>query len=188
MQKSRWLVLNTMTVLACTAPLDTTAPLVGPIALADCTLNSVRVLEPAPLDSSPRNGLRPYNRWTAAARQVPGGFGGLFSDNSVHSVYLVDPSQQVEATQALLAFDVDMTLARVKQGRWDFAQLFDWYFFINSQPGGFSSSDIDAVRNRLVYGVPDEEMQSKITFLGSLDLPCDLVMLEVREWPTFPTF
>jgi len=168
-----------MAVLACSAPLDTTAPL-EPMALAECTLNSDRVPPQAPLDSS-----TPDSRWAEAARQVPGGWGGLFFEDKALTVYLVDPRQQVEAAQALLEFGIGISGARVKQGRWDFGQLFDWHFYIKSQLGDeeivVTSSDIDEVRNRLVYGVVDEETQrTTITFLGSLDLPCELVMLEVR--------
>ena len=111
----------------------------------------------------------------------------MFFDDDALTAMLVDPSKQAEATQALLEFGINISEASVRQVRWDFAQLFDWNFYIKSQLGDeeivVTSSGIDEVRNRLLYGVPDEEAQrTTITFLGSLDLPCDLVLVEVRDF------
>ena len=104
-------------------------------------------------------------------------------DDGVLTANFVDPSQQAEATQALLEFGIDIRGARVRQVRWDFAQLYDWYFYVNRRVwelDGLTFSDIDEYRNRLSYGVVDEETQKTFTtVLGSMALPCELVIVEV---------
>jgi hypothetical protein len=45
-------------------------------------------------------------------------------------------------------------------------------------PDGLISSDIDEVRNRLVYGVLAEQGHIVEDFFSSLHLPCDLLLLE----------
>ena len=170
MHHSRWLILGTMAVLACT----------DPTALSDCTLEPDRVPPVAPSSRG-----QPDSLWAAAARVVPGGWAGMFLDfdDGVLTANLVDPSQQAEATQALLEFGIEIGGARVRQVRWDFAQLYDWYFYVNSRVwvlDGLTKTDIDEYRNRLVYGVLDEETQKTFTtFLGSMALPCELVIVEV---------
>jgi hypothetical protein len=108
-----------MAALACT----------DPTALSDCTLTAGFVPPVAPSGSR----AQPDVLWAAAARVVPGGWAGLFLDfdDGALTANLVDPSRQAEATQALLEFGIDIRGARVRQVRWDFAQLYDWYFYVN---------------------------------------------------------
>ena len=152
-----------------------------PTALSDCTPKPDFMPPPDLSDPFGHDGLM-----AAAARVVPGGYAGRFLDfdDGALTANLVDPSQQAEATQALLEFGIDIRGARVRQVRWDFAQLYDWYFYVNSRVwelDGVHQSDIDEYRNRLVYGVVDEETQRTVTtFLGSMTLPCELVIVEVR--------
>ena len=104
-------------------------------------------------------------------------------DDGVLTANFVDPSQAAEATQALLEFGIDIRGARVRQVHWDFAQLYDWYSYVNMRAwklDGLTFSDIDEYRNRLSYGVVDEETQKTFTtLLGSMALPCELVIVEV---------
>ena len=105
-------------------------------------------------------------------------------DDGVLTANFVDPSQAAEATQALLEFGIDIRGARLRQVRWDFAQLYDWYSYVNRRVwelDGLTFTDIDEVRNRLVYGAVDEKTQEMFTtVLGSMALPCELVIVEVR--------
>lgn len=103
---------------------DPTAP--GP-SIAQARLDSVppRPTEPRTVD----------DEWAAIARQVPGGWGGLFLENQIPTIYLVDPSKREEAIEVLIALGIgggelfDLREARVRQGRWDFAQLYDWRWY-----------------------------------------------------------
>ena len=135
----------------------------------------------------------------AIARWVPGGWGGFFLDSSGHpTVYLVHPEQRQDALADLYALGIgkplyDVRTAQVRQGRWDFAQLYDWYRYINSAwsayvlsralplDGGVYSTDIDEARNRLAYGVDTTAKGDLAAFLSSLDPPCDLVTVFVTS-------
>ncbi len=127
------------------------------------------------------------DQWAAIARDVPGGWGGLFFD-AWPTIYLVDPSQRTAALDALYALGVgapyaDIRSAYVRQGRWDFGQLYDWYRYINEVAVGWyygvASRDIDEVRNRLVYGVLEDSLDSFTETIESLQLPCELVVIKV---------
>ncbi len=157
---------------------DPTAP--GP-SIAQARLDSVppRPTEPRTVD----------DEWAAIARQVPGGWGGLFLENQIPTIYLVDPSKREEAIEALIALGIgggeffDLREARVRQGRWDFAQLYDWRWYLDARLGavGLTSRDIDELQNRLVYGVKDDAVRTSWTArIDSLNIPCELVIVEVR--------
>src|SRR5688572_5247253 len=89
------------------------------------------LLSAAARDSLPKRSSRDMNDEMAdLARDLPGGWGGMFLDQGVMTVYLTDPSQKaafVSAAQGRLPVGPD---SRVIQGRWDFAQLYDWYRYI----------------------------------------------------------
>jgi hypothetical protein len=126
------------------------------------------------------------DQWAAIARQVPGGWGGALLVNGQPTIYLVHPEKRDEAVAALYAFGVgqpafDVRLSAVLQGRWDFAQLYDWYRYINVQArtvSGLYSTDIDEAQNRLHYGVDSGAVRQFEGVLQTLDLPCDLVTVE----------
>ena len=128
------------------------------------------------------------DRWAAIARDVPGGWGGLFFEGALPIVYLVDPSQRTAALDALYSLGVgapyaDIRRADVWQGRWDFGQLYDWYRYLNEVAVvwryGVASSDIDEFQNRLVYGVLEDSLDSFTKTIESLQLPCELVVIKV---------
>ena len=71
----------------------------------------------------------------------------------------------------------------VWQGRWDFAQLYNLYSYIEvavGWPDYLNKSDIDESRNRLVYGVSDRQAaESLAAAFGTANLPCELTIIEV---------
>jgi len=143
------------------------------------------------LDPLPSNGRRNIDdEWDDIARQVPGGWGGIFPDEGQWVMYLVDTTKYDEAVVALNETELfrhyDFSLFLVRQGLWDFAQLHDWQLYIVTRgvwPDGIISSDIDETRNRLVYGVLAEQGHIVEDFFNSLNLPCDLLLLEVENTP-----
>ena len=75
----------------------------------------------------------------------------------------------------------DFASADVWKGRWDFAQLYDWYRYIRvaiGSPEGIVFSDIDEYENRLTYGVLAEAMDSVRAVFDAAALPCELVRFE----------
>jgi hypothetical protein len=121
------------------------------------------------------------DQWAAIARQVPGGWGGIFLINGRGTMYLVHPEQLKDAIAALTALGFDVRISNVVRARWDFAQLYDWYRYINVQAwqvAGFHDSGIDEMQNRLFYGVDSSAVSRFKDLLQSLDLPCDLVTVE----------
>jgi len=123
-------------------------------------------------------------RWAEVAREVPGRFGGVLNESGP-VIYLVDTTRRADAIAALVARGVLPVAkgekARVRQGRWDFAQLYDWYRYLAVHlPSERVSSAIDEGQNRIWYGMVDE--QQRVRFeraLAPLRLPCFLVTLEV---------
>lgn len=131
-------------------------------------------------------------RWARIARVVPGGWGGgLFLADGVPTIYLTDTSRRSEALMALNQRAVDgRTLGadvRVRQGRWSFAQLYDWYRYLNQRIGdvSISGTDIDQANNRLLYSVTSETAKRALEArLSTLAIPCYLVAVEIRPFST----
>ncbi len=146
---------------------------------------------PQPLrDALPEEGFPDMNsQWAAIARQVPGGWGGFFREHGKPTMYLVDPGQQAAAAEALQRLYPASAGARVLRGRWDFAQLHDWYRYLAGhvwQVQGVHMSDIDEVGNRILYGVLDEAARRRLEErLTALEIPCFLVAIEIREPASF---
>lgn len=113
---------------------------------------------------------------------------GYFIDDGTPTLYLLEPSKLEEAAEALRAEGIPVpSTVVVKQGRWDFAQLYEWYRHLNPHlwaVEGVVSSDIQESRNRLEYGVIDEPTRVKMEkILAGLDVPCFLVAIEIRDYP-----
>jgi len=171
----RLLAIPLWTLLACSHPTE-------PSSCGDA-----RSLDPA-LRLPPATTLTIDDQWAALARQVPGGWGGFLLDSAGRpTVYLVHPDRRQEALAALYADGVglplyDIRTSQVWQGRWDFAQLYDWYRYINVRAwtvAGLYWTDIDEARNRLAYGVDTTAKADFESLLATLDLPCDLVTVVV---------
>jgi hypothetical protein len=136
---------------------------------------------PLPLSREPDANAR----WAALAGRVPGGWGGFFLENGVPTIYLVDPALKEAAIAVLTTEGFPVTSStRVKQGRWDFAQLYDWYRYLARHiqaVDGMSFSDVQEARNRIEYGVIDEATRARLEqTLAALDIPCFLVAIEIR--------
>jgi hypothetical protein len=99
----------------------------------------------------------------------------------------VDPARREEAIEALRSEGIPASTSTVvKQGRWDFAQLYDWYRFLAAGAlalEGVTFTDIQESRNRLEIGAVDEEARGRLEqMLSALDLPCFLVATEIRGY------
>lgn len=128
------------------------------------------------------------------AAQVPGGFGGFYYVEQRLTLYLVDPAAREQAIASLreLAPEAgfehivpELSDAAVWHGRWDFAQLYDWYRYLAPHVWaieGVHMSDIAENRNRIEYGVLDDSARQRLTrVLIELDIPCFLVAIEIRD-------
>jgi hypothetical protein len=126
------------------------------------------------------------DRWAVTAREIPGGFAGIILEGGP-VVFLVDTTQREAALAALIARHAipgrHPERARVRKARWDFAQLHEWYEYLNGHltgDPGFAMGDIDEGNNRLTYGAGDEAAKRRFEdILARLDLPCGLVVVEV---------
>jgi hypothetical protein len=138
-------------------------------------------------DSSSEDG-----HWARVARQVPGGWGGgLFLDKGVPTIYLTDPSRRSDALAALKRLAVDGRAwgsdVQVRQGRWSFPQLYDWYRYLNQRIRmvDVSGTDIDQAHNRLLYWVTSDSAKRVFEArLSALAVPCFLVAVEIRPFAT----
>ena len=127
------------------------------------------------------------DRWADLAR-VPGGFAGMMLEGGL-VVFLVDTTQRDAALAALGARGAlqgrEPKRVRVRKARWDFAQLIDWYHYLNLSAwsdSGNVQSDIDEEHNRISYGVMGESGRRRLErVLAQLrpPPPCLLVAIEV---------
>jgi hypothetical protein len=127
----------------------------------------------------------PDDRWADLAATIPGGFAGIFRD-SAHSqiLMLTRPAEAAAAKQALVGkLDYQWAQATVRQARWDFAQLVDWYNYIFPRVAvGPMMADKDEVLNRIHFTVSDADTRDRLVrALSSMPLPCDLVVVDVKR-------
>ena len=136
----------------------------------------------------PRTGLmQPDDQWANLAERIPGGFAGVIGDRGKLVLFLTDPSQGEAAKAALAAStpSINVQGAEVRQARWDFAQLVNWFNYLSQQSPvwsspGMSSADKNEAINRIVYGTVDSASRLVlIEKLQALDLPCDLIRVDV---------
>ncbi len=126
------------------------------------------------------------------AREIPGGFAGIILEGGP-VVFLVDTTQREAALAALIARHAipgrHPERARVRKARWDFAQLHEWYEYVNGHltgEPGFAMSDIDEEHNQLSYGTGDEAARERFeAILARLPVPCGLVVVEVTGFMEF---
>jgi hypothetical protein len=176
-----------------------------------CPVDAPAYSLPAELRITPP--ARGHMDWSALmagiAREVPGGWGGLFYATTAESaagrtqgpltMYLVEPAKREEAIAALAPLLGSAGLERivpelptvqVRQGRWDYGQLYDWYHYLVqnvSRQGDirYHSSGIAEARNRIEFGVVDEAARERLTTaLNRLDIPCYLVAIEISPQPS----
>ena len=130
--------------------------------------------------------MQPDDQWADLAESVPGGFAGFIRDDGKLVLFLTDPSQATAAKAALAGkTGYDVREAQVRQARWDFAQLVNWFNYLSQQStlwsnSGLASADKNEAINRIVYGTVDSASRLLlIQRLEGLDLPCDLIRVEV---------
>lgn len=135
--------------------------------------------------------LRNHELFAALAREVPGGFAGVFQDKSQPVLLLADPSRQTEAKAALAPYltnlyGLDMATVEVRTARWNFAQLVNWHTYLFrhtpvAATQGLTYNDTDVTLNRILLGVKDADARQRlIGALSGVALPCDLILLEIR--------
>ena len=164
---------------------------VGAVRVGDCE-GPARSLPPALAATlPPRDGAVTIDDiWAEFARELPGGFAGVLYDTDDGGrpvLMLARPDEAAAATAALAPHlpGFPVASATVRRARWDFAQLVNWYTYLMRQPavweaGGLAMGDKDEVANRIELGVVDEAARARLTrALEGLDLPCDLVLVEV---------
>jgi hypothetical protein len=174
--------------------IQTRAPVVSPLDPAWAAIGrecgaAEPVWEPS-LDSLARQ-LRHARdaEWASIAREVPGGFAGLYLDRGRVVVLLTDTLQKTAALPAVARRiprrDLNIEHAQVVQARWSFAQLHDWWAHIASQRRWFEGQtmfDIDEHDNRLVYGFQDStSLRAAEEKIKPLELPCYLVAFVLQE-------
>lgn len=140
----------------------------------------------------PRTGeYMPDERWAELALAHPGGFAGVFYEQGRPVLMLSRPNEATAARTAL-ASDLPhfpVATAEVRTARWDFAKLLDWYEYLVGalafwENDAFVSGDKDEVLNRIVFGLRDSTAIRDIQAeLKRLEVPCDLVKLEVISVP-----
>jgi hypothetical protein len=129
------------------------------------------------------------------SRRAPGGFAGIYYDTPTTAsangrpvtgppvLLLTDPSRAAAAKAALAPAlpHFDIAGAQVRQARWTFAQLHDWYRYLGQQGSIWTGSnvtvsDINEVANRIEIGVADDSARRALTDrLAAMALPCGLV-------------
>ncbi len=128
-----------------------------------------------------------HDRWAATARDIPGGFAGVILDGGL-VVFLVDTTKRDAALAALAQQGAllgrDPNHVRARKVRWDFAQLHDWYAYLNLHgfqlDSGWTSSGLDEAHNQVMYGVVDEVTRKRYERrLARLGIPCGLVNIEI---------
>ncbi len=177
-----------LAITACSSPAEPTSQEIPVLWWAD-------VGKPCPVDAPAPSlpdslqvhwtSARPNmdDRWAGIARRTPGGWGGYFIDDGRWTMYLTDPTQAEAAVDALRAAGMPVGYGYVvRQGRWDFAQMYDWYRYLSSHVSaveGRTFSDIQEARNRLEYGVVDDDARAELEgVLSGLDVPCHLVAIQ----------
>ncbi len=120
------------------------------------------------------------------ARTVPG-FGGLFLDHGVPTVYLTDVSQRGAAERALSGFAQSRGFGpgeiRVLQGRYAYGDLDRWFQAVSYEAfdqGGVVFVDLDEAANRVLVGVERGASHANIRSLAArLGVPAEALV--VRE-------
>ena len=188
-------------LLACSDPAPDTAP--DPSFVwanpPSCDSNAAAVsLLAAQRDSMP--GLRPITAgyrtidelYYQLAERIPGGWAAWYktplNGRLTPVLMFVDTSDVLAALDSLAkyyrSFSRDSIVLR--QVRWDWVQLDDWYRYItwlHGLPDGETSSDIDEVTNRLEFGsVSEGRRQAILGRLRELHVPCWLAAVNIEGY------
>lgn len=135
------------------------------------------------------------DEFTAMARRIPGGFGGIYFDrDGVFTILLVDPTREEEARAMLVrepfiqaraeepgGEKFDPQSARIAAGRWAHDQLHEWYHrLLANLPVAPTMSGVSVHRNRIVMGFATAEQRLEVLrAIPSAAVPPDAVIVEV---------
>jgi hypothetical protein len=169
---------------------ETPAPIApAEVRLRNCTGPATSLPAHLAAKLAPRTGaMHPDDQWADLAEHVPGGFAGILYRAGKPVLRLTDTTQAEAAKRALVGVHPSFPIgdATVEASRWNFAQLVNWYNYLMQHTPlwsiGVTSGDKSEGDNRIKYGVADSASLRRVRdLLISLPIPCDLVLLEIRE-------
>lgn len=176
--------LAVLTVIACNKPVSVTpTPAAAPVRLAQCEGPPLSLPDSLARQLPPRTGrMIPDDRWADLATTVPGGFAGFFYDSTHTPILLLTQPTQAVAAQRALAGKIGLPPnATVRQARWDFAQLVDWFNYLLPRLGVGVTADKDESIDRIRFSVTSiAARDSVVRALAALPLPCDLVVVDLN--------
>ena len=157
---------------------------VAPIRLAQCEGPASSLPDSLARNLPRRTGrMNPDDRWADLATTVPGGFAGVFYDSAHTPILMLRERAHAVAAKQALAGKISFPLeqATVRQARWDFAQLVDWFNYLLPQLGVPVTADKDEALNRVRFSVTSVELRDRvISALARLPLPCDLIVVDLN--------
>jgi hypothetical protein len=158
----------------------------------ECTPDApVAEIPPSARDSlgdpfgNPGKHNNPWEKRAEISRKIPGGWGGVTrKENGFGTrLLLVDTTQRVRALEALVAagspFSPDTP---VKQGRWSYSQIYDWFRYIHTHLRyvAVTGWTLDEANNRIFYMLEDEAAAREFDRqLAGMNVPCFLVVRDV---------
>jgi len=180
--------LSALAIAGCkAAPRVKATPTPPALRLAQCDGPATSLPDSLARQLRPRTGhMIPDDRWADLATTTPGGFAGVFRDSSYTPILmLTDPSQASAAKRALEGkIGVPLQQATVRQARWDFAQLVDWFNYLLPRVAAAGlpiTADKDESLNRVRFSVVSIEQRDKVVAaLAALPVPCDLVVVDLN--------
>lgn len=157
----------------------------APVRVAQCAGLAASLPDSLARQLPPRTGhMIPDDRWADLATAIPGGFAGVFYDASHTPILmLTEPAKAAAAKQALAGkIGFPLQQAEVRQARWDFAQLVDWFNYVFPRLGGTPvTADKDEALNRIRFSVTSIELRDRVVAaLAKLPLPCDLIVVDLN--------
>jgi len=159
-------------------------PLAAPIRLAQCEGPAAGLPDSLARNLPPRTGrMIPDDRWADLATTVPGGFAGTLYDSAHTPVLMLTRPAEAAAAKRALAGKLQFPLqqATVRQARWDFAQLVDWFNYLFPRLGVPVTADKDEALNRIRFSVTSVELRDRVvSALAQLPVPCDLVVVDLN--------
>lgn len=163
----------------------TAPPTSAPIRVAECTGPATSLPDSLARRLPPRTGrMVPDDKWADLANTIPGGFAGVFRDSAHTQILMLTRPAEADAAQRALVGRLDYAWAQttVRQARWDFAQLVDWFNYIFPRlTVGPVAADKDEVLNRIHFTVTSVERRDYLVReLAMMSLPCDLVVIDVK--------
>ena len=179
-------VLGAIGLVACNGSRRsaTPTPLAAAMRLAGCEGPATSLPDSLARTLPPRTGrMIPDDRWADLATAVPGGFAGVFYDSAHTPILMLSEPAQASAAKQALAGKIGFPLqqATVRQARWNFAQLVDWFNYVFPRLGVPVTADKDEVLNRIRFSVTSVELRDRvIAALDRLPLPCDLIVVDLN--------